>query len=497
MNHPLEEILRNILVEREKPAFCIAGTHYSYAELGACIANIQQQIQSKGLEGNCNIGILTYDDLQTYASVFAILFSGHTFVPINPLHPKSRNESILEQAEIRVLLSSKMEEEADAFSSTSTMVIKTNLPADTSSVPAFIEQEPDRNAYILFTSGSTGVPKGVPLTIENLESFLSAFFDLGFDIESGDRFIQMFDMTFDLSIMSYMAPLCIGACVYTVPFDGIKYMQVYQLMEEHEITFALLVPSIITHLRPYFGEIHLEKMKYSLFCGEALYEDVTLEWAKCIPNAELLNVYGPTEATIFCTTYPINREGGNKSLNGILCIGQEMNHMKAEIFNDEGKPADAMEKGELCLHGRQVTPGYWKNDQKNKEAFFIYRSKRYYRTGDLCFADKDGDISYSGRIDFQVKIQGFRVELGEIEMHAREFVKTHAVVAIAKQNEATVWQIYLFIENYSDSTSALMQHLKDTIPGYMLPAKIIGTGIFPLNSNGKTDRKVLMQQAGL
>jgi len=127
MNHPLEEILRNILVEREKPAFCIAGTHYSYAELGACIANIQQQIQSKGLEGNCNIGILTYDDLQTYASVFAILFSGHTFVPINPLHPKSRNESILEQAEIRVLLSSKMEEEADAFSSTSTMVIKKSV----------------------------------------------------------------------------------------------------------------------------------------------------------------------------------------------------------------------------------------------------------------------------------------------------------------------------------------------------------------------------------
>ncbi|MBK9523805.1 MAG: AMP-binding protein [Bacteroidetes bacterium] len=134
---------------------------------------------------------------------------------------------------------------------------------------------------------------------------------------------------------------------------------------------------------------------------------------------------------------------------------------------------------------------------KKKEAFFSYHSKRYYRTGDLCFADKDGDISYSGRIDFQVKIQGFRVELGEIEMHAREFVKTHAVVAIAKQNEATVWQIYLFIENYSDSTSALMQHLKDTIPGYMLPAKIIGTGIFPLNSNGKTDRKVLMEQAGL
>ncbi|HRH66742.1 MAG TPA: AMP-binding protein [Bacteroidia bacterium] len=497
MNRPLEEILRNILVNREKPAFCVAGTHYTYAEFGACVATIQQQIQSKGMEANSTIGILTYDDLQTYASVFAILFSGHTFVPINPLHPVSRNESILEQAEISVLLSSMLETDAMAFSSTSTMVLKTNMYADISAVPAFKEQEPERLAYILFTSGSTGVPKGVPLTINNLESFLRAFFELGFTIDSSDRFIQMFDMTFDLSIMSYMAPLCIGACVYTVPFDGIKYMQVYRLLEEHEITFALLVPSIITHLRPYFEEITLEKMKYSLFCGEALYEDVTMEWAKCIPNANLLNVYGPTEATIFCTTYPIKREGRNKCLNGILCIGKAMNNMGAVIFNDAGNPAAAMEKGELCLQGKQVTPGYWKNEQKNKEAFFRYDNIRYYRTGDLCYADAEGDISYSGRIDFQVKIQGFRVELGEIEMHAREFLKTHAVVAIAKQNEATVWQIYLFVENYSKGTTELLQHLKETLPGYMLPAKIIGTGLFPLNSNGKTDRKALMQQVGL
>lgn len=497
MNRPLESILHNILTQRDKAAFCIADRHYTYAEFGACVATIQQQIQSKGLEGNCNIGILTYDDLPTYASVFAILFSGHTFVPINPLHPTGRNESILEQAEISILLSSRMEEDAISFSSTSTMVVKTGIGDDISAIPSFIEQIPERHAYILFTSGSTGVPKGVPLTIHNLESFLAAFFELGFNIDSSDRFIQMFDMTFDLSIMSYMAPLCIGACVYTVPFDGIKYMQVYRLLEDHQITFALLVPSIITHLRPYFEEIHLEKMKYSLFCGEALYEDVTLEWAKCLPNAELLNVYGPTEATIFCTTYPINRNGGNKCLNGILCIGKAMNNMQADIFTEDRKPAAAMEKGELCLSGDQVTPGYWKNEQKNKEAFFDYRDKRYYRTGDLCFADAQGDISYSGRIDFQVKIQGFRVELGEIEVCAREFMKTHAVVAIARQNEATVWQIYLFIENYSGSTEELNNHLKESLPSYMLPAKIFGTGIFPLNSNGKTDRKVLMQGVNL
>ena len=236
----------------------------------------------------------------------------------------------------------------------------------------------------------------MPLTVNNLNSFLVAFFALGYRIDHHDTFIQMFDMTFDLSIMSYFAPVCIGACVYTVPFDVIKYMHVYQLLEQYGITFTLLVPSILTNLRPYFQEIRLEKMRYSLFCGEALYEDVTLEWSKCLPNAVIQNVYGPTEATIFCMTYDVKKEN-NKSLNGILSIGKPMKNMAAMIADENFHPLTANEKGELCMTGAQITTGYWKNDQKNKESFFEWEHKRYYRTGDLCFCDEDGDYYYSGR----------------------------------------------------------------------------------------------------
>ena len=154
----------------------------------------------------------------------------------------------------------------------------------------------------------------------------------------------MFDLTFDLSIMSYMAPLCIGACTYTVPPDAIKYVHVYKLLEKYEITFALLIPSILFSLKEYFPEMNLPKLKYSLFCGEALYEDLVMEWSKCIPNAAIQNVYGPTEATIFCMLYNVNRGGSNKSLNGILSIGKPMKNTDVLITGDDFKPLPAGEK---------------------------------------------------------------------------------------------------------------------------------------------------------
>ena len=496
MPHQLDKIVESLDKFASNNAFCIADRFYSYADLKKRIAGIQQLIHDAALKGHSNIGILTYDDLETYASVFAVLFSGHAFVPINPLHPIERNTSITSQAEIKILLSSQDNSDSKRFQTENTRVVNTSSALSGDVVFRYAKLPDEQNAYILFTSGSTGVPKGVPLTVRNLDSFLSAFFDLGYKTDAQDKFIQMFDLTFDLSIMSYMAPLCIGSSVYTVPFDAIKYTHVYELLEKYDLTFALLVPSILTHLRPYFPEIKLDKMRYCLFCGEALYEDVTLEWAKSIPNAVIQNVYGPTEATIFCMTYDVNRNGNNKSLNGILSIGKPMKNMDSIIADDNGHPAAMKEKGELCLTGAQVTPGYWKNELKNKESFFTFEGKRYYRTGDLCFCDETGDYYYSGRVDFQVKIGGYRVELSEIEHHAREFLKSHAVVAHVQQSH-DMNQILLFIENYKNDFDELHQYLKTKLPAYMLPAKIISVDVFPLNPNGKIDRKALMNSLSL
>jgi acyl-CoA synthetase (AMP-forming)/AMP-acid ligase II len=237
-------------------------------------------------------------------------------------------------------------------------------------------------------------------------------------------------------------------------------------------------------------------MRYSLFCGETLLNDIAEGWSNCTPNAKIINAYGPTEATVFCLIYEWQKENAKKkSFNGGVCIGTPMADMDAVIINEDLKFLAPGDKGELCLAGVQVTPGYWKDDEKNSKTFFksLFKGKEeiFYKTGDLAFQDEEGDFMYAGRLDNQIKIQGFRIELGEIEHFAREFLKTVNVVAVAYNNNSGTMQINLFIENYTGSEKEVENYLKKKIPEYMVPSHIINIPSFPLNANGKIDRKVL------
>ncbi|PIS45913.1 MAG: hypothetical protein COT22_02700 [Ignavibacteria bacterium CG08_land_8_20_14_0_20_37_9] len=481
----------------ERKVFVIDGVSFTYQIFAEITSKIRSILEQQPCATEQLIGVIESNDIETYCSIYACLFAGKTFVPLNPENPLDRNLDILKQTEIKTILSAQSSDKISVLSNAPgvKVVYAKTLPGTGINLePSNISES--TNAYILFTSGSTGVPKGVPLTRKNLFSFIEAFFALGYQIDETDKFLQMFDLTFDLSLMCYIAPLCIGACVYPVPFEGIKYTHIYNIMEEEEITFALMVPSILAYLRPYFEEIHFEKVKYSLFCGEALYEDISREWQRCVPNALIQNVYGPTEATIFCLTYDLSKEQKKiKSINGIVCIGKPMLNMDAIVVDENNKQLLKNEKGELCLTGSQLTTGYWKNPQKNKEAFFTLFMdggvKTFYRTGDIAFMDDEGDFMFSGRIDNQVKIQGFRVELSEIEHYAREFAKHSQVVAIAHTNKIGNQQVHLFIEDYSGNINELENYLKVKLPQYMVPASISTIKLFPLNVNGKVDRKAI------
>jgi D-alanine--poly(phosphoribitol) ligase subunit 1 len=297
--------------------------------------------------------------------------------------------------------------------------------------------------------------------------------------------------------MSYLVPFLKGACVYTVPNNKIKYGCIVELLEEQRLTIALMVPSVLHYLRPYFEEINFPDMRYSLLCGEALPLDLTDDWSRCVPNSKIINVYGPTEDTVFCTHYNFNRNKQNKSYNGILSIGKSMEGTDMIIVDENNKILSSNKSGELCLSGRQLTPGYWNNEIKNKEAFFEieYKDKltKFYKTGDLCSSDDDGDFFYLGRLDHQVKIQGFRVELSEIEFHCKTYLDKLNVIALAYSNKTGNTEIGLAIESSDFDTDGLLEFIKVKIPGYMIPSKIRFIKPFPLNVNGKTDRKVLSQ----
>lgn len=483
----ISPVLYSIRNFPERNAFCINEQFYTYRTFGEWIARIRHAVRERTYESP-NVGLVANDDLETYASIFALWLEGKSYVPLHPNQPLERCRDIITQMGMDLVLDSS----AVSRYPESLVIATSSLGCECVENACMEEYSDNLPAYILFTSGSTGKPKGVQITRGNVAAFMKAFWEIGYRMTEEDRCLQCFDLTFDLSVMSYLAPLVKGACVYTVPHNQIKYNYIYGLLEDHRLTFALMVPSTIRYLRPYFGEIHLPDMRYSLFCGETLPLDVTAEWGGCLPHAFIDNVYGPTEDTIFCSCYRYNREGENKAVNGILSIGKSMSSGKMIVADAEGRELPVGQQGELCLAGQQLTPGYWKNPEKNREMFFTSEEgTRYYRTGDLCVMDDAGDFLYYGRLDFQAKIQGYRVELGEIEFHVREYLKKVNVAAVAFTNASGNTEIALFVESEKMPEEELRAYMRCKMPSYMIPSRIVFVPQFPLNANGKTDRNRL------
>jgi D-alanine--poly(phosphoribitol) ligase subunit 1 len=476
----------------DNPATFVDGRSYTYGEFNGLRSAICARLRAYGIKKGDRVGIFTENNIYTYASLLGILSCGACYVPMNYDNPLERNMGIIAEAGIKILLYTEKEDKARKLSAspgTECRPLNNRVTPNPSRLDP-VDQMPDDLCYLLFTSGTTGKPKGVPIYHRNLAAFLDMMLESGrYDFNRNDRFLQMFELTFDLSVFSFLVPLSVGASFYPIPRQGITYLEVADTLETREITAALMVPSVINYLKPYFGEINLPKVRYSLFCGEALYHDTLSSWAPCVPNAKIENLYGPTEATIFCLRYEWQRgESPHPQGQGIVPIGRPMAGMDAFIINEDSLD----EEGELCLQGEQVTLGYWHNPSKTAEVFGTTKDgKKFYRTGDLCKIDPAGHYLYLGRIDNQVKIDGHRVELEEIEFHARIFCRDKQVVAAVNTSDAGFHSVLLFVESEKDLKKGLGEHLKKQLPDYMIPKEIITVNPFPLNSNGKIDRKAL------
>ena len=469
----------------ERNSFFINGRYYTYSQFVGRISTIRGVIQSAEIDESI-WALRLHDDLDTYAAIFALWMEGKAYVPLHPSWPEDRLNDIIDQIGCH-----------NIFDSEHLQIIATDsvLQADNS---IWKEVSDDALAYILFTSGSTGEPKGVQISRQNIAAFVDSFYATGIHLTQEDRCLQCFDLTFDVSVQSFLLPLLAGACVYTVPYGGVKYLYAASLIQEQQITFGAMAPSMLTYLRPYFRELDGTHLKSIILTAEACPLDLIEEFCSlCATNATFYDFYGPTEATIYCTYYQLLRNANNLSLNGIVSIGKPFKNVHAIIMREDGSLVEEQEKGELCVAGAQVTPGYWKNEEKNKSSFFLRDGVRYYHTGDLCYWDKSGNIMYSGRIDQQAKIQGFRVELGEIEHHARQFYNGEVrVVAVAFQNQQNLTEIALFVEKRQGENKTLLDYLGSKMPHYMVPTRIIYEPTFPLNKSDKVDRQTLKIKLG-
>ncbi|MDE5422996.1 amino acid adenylation domain-containing protein [Ancylomarina sp. DW003] len=492
----LTQILKGIQNHQNRNAFFIDGKNYTYKVLAERISGILKEIRhNTGKYPQC-IGIVEKDDIETYASLIAVLLSGNTYVILNPHNPEDRNYTIIESTDIQLILQSDKSIISIEYPKHIKTIYTQSLSSSTALNELYKIPEENDNAYIIFTSGSTGVPKGVPITHRNLNSFYSAYSDLNFELDKNDRMLQMFDLCFDVSVVSTLYPLTLGACIYTVPQDGVKYTHVYELLEDEDLTFAAIAPSLLSYLQPYFEEIQLPKLKYLILTAEASNWDLLSQFTACTPNAEYINLYGPTEGTIYCTAYRVNPNQID-TYNGMLAIGQAFKNMHAIIVDDNLKEVTQGEKGELCIAGSQLMNGYWKDVNKTNEVFVNLDcfgvTTRYYKTGDICFVDDKKCIHYCGRKDYQVQIQGFRVELNEIEHTVRQYHSKGSNVVVAKPNQLGNQELHLFLEKYEGNDSNLFEYLKEKLPIYMCPKKIYEISELPLNTSGKVDRKKLLQ----
>ncbi len=496
-HHIIKPFLSALKLFPNHNAFYLNEEFYSYEQLGQSISAIRlalRDLDKDNLEkDNIYIGLIANNDIETYASVFAIWLEGKAYVPLMPNQPVDRSAEIIKQMNISTLLDSGKTSKA-----LNCDVINTSaLPLKPGYLACDINMVDDSDAYVLFTSGSTGMPKGVRINRKNLGSFMDSFWNSGIKITEDDKCLQCFDLTFDVSVQSFLAPLLKGACVFTVPHDQIKYSYVYGLLEERQITFGAMAPSMLLYLKPYFDEINITSMKYCILTGEASPLDLVEQWAECIPNARIYDFYGPTETTIYCTYNQFKRKGKNKSLNGMLSVGRPMKNVEAIIVDENYHILADGKKGELCISGDHVSAGYWDLPEKNRQAFFeknINGTKhRFYRTGDLCYYDDERSIMLIGRLDAQVKIQGYRVELGEIEFHARQFANCKNVVVLTAVNATGFVELILFVEAEENDSAQIIDYLKTKLPFYMIPSKVIIQKELPLNSNGKTDRKKLKE----
>ncbi len=479
----LEKIKTNFKANKNI-AFAIDEITYTYIEFSEKIVAIQQLLLKHNVKDNDIVIVHANNDIETYASIFAIWFLGATFVPINPNHPKERNELILNQVKSKLILTSNDKEKN---------IVCTKNISESKDEIIIRNDIPDRLMYILFTSGSTGIPKGVAITLKNISSFIVDF-NAEYNLSATDKFLQIYDLTFDASVHCYLLPIYLGASIYTVNPKKIKYLEAYKIMEKQEITFAKMPPSVIAYLKPYFNRIKLPELKYSLFGGEGLNYELVKLWQDCVPNAQVQNVYGPTEATINTHIFNISKQlETSKTYNGTVSIGKPFGFNKAFIVDTNNNILPKNTKGELCLYGNQITVGYWKNATKNKTSFFEYNNHKVYKTGDLAFIDNDGDCIFCGRIDNQVQIQGYRVELSEIENAARQFKNALNYVVLSKKNRFGVTEVILFVEKLEKEIKALQNFLKQRLPSYMLPSKIVNLEKFPIATSGKIDKQTLLK----
>lgn len=510
-----------------RPAIWVEGRSTTYDELyeaAARLAGAMQTARSGNPAGQSQCGLLVNRTPTAYTGVLASLIAGSIYVPLNPTFPVDRLHGILSASDIDAVVVDRRGMQAAAALLPDLPRPLTVLMPDVDAAQEWFSRAPqhryltrtqikravlaspppatpaDAGAYLLFTSGSTGTPKGVLITHSNALAYVRNVSDR-FRPGPDDRFSQVFDFSFDLSVHDMFVAWAAGACLYCAPEGSLAGTG--EFIRRCGLTFWLSVPATAAFMR----QVRMLKpgsyptLRWSLFCGEALPMALARAWQEAAPNSILENLYGPTEATVAFTTYRLPKER-NVELDAMqtVPIGEPLQDQRVMVVDESGRPLAEGVAGELCLGGSQVAGGYWRAPDRTAERFSAPQCAeaagvRWYRTGDLAVMTKEHGLVFRGRIDRQTKIRGYRVELMEVENAMRAAAGTDTVGAVPwpLDDGGLASGIVGFVSGTQKSAEEIIEGCRNALPAYMVPTRIYQLDTWPLNPNGKTDYKPMTE----
>ncbi|MEQ8477443.1 amino acid adenylation domain-containing protein [Fulvivirga sp.] len=507
---PEDKTFTELLIDQtaktpDNTAVSCGGLELSYKQLFERSVALSNYLDDYNLSSKARIALYMPRGIDMLVCILAVFQRGSAYVPIDTGYPSVRVNQILEDSEVELVLSTEDlipnidEQQLNSLKSCLCIENLQHLENVAPVEQAAINRKPNDISYIIYTSGTTGKPKGVMVHQRGMINHLYAKIN-SLKVSQNDVIAQTASSCFDISVWQFLSALLVGGKTFIINSDTVMNpLALAHTLKQERITIMQSVPSLLTLFINEMSEqnVHsLGHLRWMVSVGEPLTVSQVQKWYSLYPDIPILNSYGPTEASDAITHDVVDRP---KKDQVTISIGRPIQNAKVYILNEHMQLCPYGVTGEICVAGLGVGKGYWKEKQKTERAFIPnpFDSDRnfntLYRTGDLGYLLPDGNFFCLGRLDHQVKINGNRIELNEIEHHLAESdVIKEAAVVVIESHDKKVLKAF-FVSKNDVSGKQIIKFLSSRLPDYMIPHLFQRLGKMPLSTNGKLDRKKLKE----
>jgi amino acid adenylation domain-containing protein len=476
-------------------AVVCAGRSLTYGELDRRSNQLARHLRALGVQTETLVGVAVERSLEMMVGLIAILKAGGAYVPIDPSYPMPRIDLMIDDSQAPVILATERTKSRLPRTARNVLSVdgETDAVRKNSSDPVSSPANRKNLAYVIYTSGSTGKPKGVMIEHRNVVNFFTGM-DQAIGSEPG-VWLAVTSISFDISVLELFWTLTRGFQVVIHGDEGVQTIP--EEIRKHGVTHLQSTPSLarMIAVNP-DGLASLGRLKKLFLGGEALPPSLVRQLRQVF-SGEMYNMYGPTETTIWSTTFPIGEESDS------ISIGKPIVNTQVYVLDAELRPVAAGKAGDLFIGGDGVVRGYWQRPELTAEKFLAdpFRpGNRMYRTGDVARFPPDGNLEFLGRADFQVKLRGFRIEFGEIEAALEQQAGVSHAVVVAREFKPEDKRLVAYVvpkPGPALKTADLRAALASTLPEYMVPSMFVSLDSLPLTANGKIDRNALPMPSAL